>query len=892
MYSPDMRLNIASPSAETPATQPARQGCRKTVPATALARLIGLAVLGLILAIGSPSHAGRPLSSPRPVFVPWSVAAEADGVEATVGHHAGLGFLDGIEVGFSFALPITGDERATQFSWMLAGALGPLKLGMGYSLFPVSDGIEAMAHRLDIAAAFRISHAWSIGVGWHGLFSDLQPQVDAYETWGISTTVRPLSWLSVALGFDRINTPQFGVDTAPADVRLSIGLRPDTERLAFGISGHREIGDTGGWGVGGSLRAMPVDGFVVGAYARYDRDAMSPQLQRAQSEVLEWGAYIALSQSVVEVQTGVDGSNVLAGDGGSSLTFNTMLKAGTGRRTSLVKPSRRIVELQIGGPIPERVNSGLLGGLLTSGGGAPFAYWLAALDIVAKDPAVSGLLLRLVGPPSWTQCWELRQAMARIRSAGKSVFVHFANGDMKTVYLASAADKVFMHPVGTLMVQGMSITRSYYGDLLSNLGVNAQFIKYAEFKSAPEAFTGNGPSDPAKSQTKSLLSAFEKEWMEKVGQGRKRTSGELLEALKAGPLTADLARTHGLVDGVVADGPGGALQESLTEALGYPAAVVRHYRPSPSAWARWTESRKVAIVAVTGSIVDGTSSQAWPISIPFLGGETTGDRTFVNALMSAVRDPAVMGIVVRVNSGGGAVLASDRMYRAVKKAAETKPLVVSFGNVAASGGYYLAAGAPRILAAPTTVTGSIGIFTGKVDLSELYRKVGISTHTERTLPQADAMGMHRPWTEAEVKRASTRLKSFYDQFVGIVADGRKLNKAAAFERAKGQVYDGKRALDLKLVDAHAGLWDAIQWIRNKAGAAGDPYSIAYLPVDTSFLATLGRLFGTSLETTLSDAVGNGASKRIPTMIEQLAGALVGLKPATVYAQMPYVLEIR
>ncbi len=837
---------------------------------------------------GSAARAGAPAPAPRPLFVPWTVAAEDEGVESTVGHHAGLGFMDGVEAGLSFALPVSGEERPAQFSWMVAGALGPLKLGLAYSLFPTSEGIQALTHRLDIGYAVRINHGWSLAFGWHGLFSDTAPQLDNYGSWSISTTVRPLRWFALGLGFDRVNTPQLGAGTVPAAARLSLAFRPNTERFSIGVDAHTDIDDPVGWSVGGSLRAMPVDGFVVGAYARYAQGGFDERLQaREGAEVIQWGAYIGLSQSVVEVQSGVDGHHALAGNGGNAMTFNTLIKAGTSRRTSLLSPKQRFVDLRIGGPIPERMTTGLLGGLLTPSRGTPFAYWLAAFDIVQRDPDVSGMLIRLQGAPSWAQCWELREAIKRIRRAGKKVFVHFANGDMRSVYLASAADTVMMHPAGTLMVQGLAMTRSYYGDLLKNLGVNAQFVRYAEYKSAPEALTGSGPSDPARAQVKTLLAAFETQWFDAVGGGRKKSAAELRKALKAGPLTAALAKSHGIVDAVVEDG---AIADALKEALGHPARLVRHYRPSPSAWSRWSAARRVAVIPVTGTIVDGFSSEALPIDLPFIGGDTTGERTFIPALTAAVRDPSVLGIVVRVNSGGGAVLASDKMYRAIKKGAESKPVIVSMGNVAASGGYYLAAGARRILATPATITGSIGIFAGKVDLSELYRKVGISTSTERTLPAADAMGMHRPWTEAEVERAAERLKSYYDMFVGVVAEARKLNKAAALERAGGRVFGGDKALSLKLVDAHAGLWDAIQQVRDEAGASGQPYSISYLPIDQSFLAVLGRLFGGAVASGVAEI--SEAPKREPSIIEQLAAALLGLKPATVYAQMPYVLEIK
>ena len=182
---------------------------------------------------------------------------------------------------------------------------------------------------------------------------------------------------------------------------------------------------------------------------------------------------------------------------------------------------------------------------------------------------------------------------------------------------------------------------------------------------------------------------------------------------------------------------------------------------------------------VVGTIVDGETGR---FRLPFVGA-TTGEADFVRSMKRAAEDPGVVGIVVRVSSPGGSVVASERMHRAVVQAMEHKPVVVSFGDIAASGGYYLGCAAHRIVASPLTITGSIGIFTGKVDLSGLYAKLGVTSHTEGTRPSADAHGMHRPWTPEELERAKERLRTYYDLFVSHVAAGRHMDVDKARARA-------------------------------------------------------------------------------------------------------------
>ncbi|MDP6945464.1 MAG: signal peptide peptidase SppA [Myxococcota bacterium] len=453
---------------------------------------------------------------------------------------------------------------------------------------------------------------------------------------------------------------------------------------------------------------------------------------------------------------------------------------------------------------------------------------------------------------------------------------------MRAIYLASAADRIYLHPSGGFMLHGLSITRTYLKGMLDKLGVNAQFVKWEAYKAAPERLTRAGPSEPAREQTQEMLAGFDRAWYAAVGQGRKLSKEALDGILSDGPQTMKMAHELGLVDRIVHDDE---LKRALSEDLGREVRLVKGYRPARSAWRRWRSPRRIAIVPVVGTIVDGKSDL---FKLP-VQGQSTGEVDFVKAMKRAARDPEVVGIVVRVSSPGGSVVASERMHRAVVKAMGVKPVVVSFGDIAASGGYYLACAADRIVASPLTITGSIGIFTGKVDLSGLYEKIGVTSSTERTRPSADAHGTHRPWTPEEEKVARERLKAYYDIFVEHVAKGRSMEVAKAEQRARGRVYIGERAIALDLVDREGSLWDAIGVVRAQAGIdPGEALDLGYGPE---------RGFLDKLTLVLSGALGAvaHAPMEIPNALRpltRLLTAMVSLERSALQARLPYDIEVK
>ncbi|MCB9728980.1 MAG: S49 family peptidase [Deltaproteobacteria bacterium] len=838
-------------------------------------RAAGAALLACVVLAWSPdSIAGPADNAPASVRLPWSFGPEVGGVEATAGHAAGLGFLDGWEMGFGFSLRLDGAGLGDGILAGGAGRLGPVGLGIAVSRIG-DDGLDGGTTRLDLSTGFRFARWGSIGLRWQRLFGDAGLGLDGYNSVSVSTTLRPSRWMALALGVDQANHPRLGGVSADPILRAELGLRPRGDRVTFGVDGSATFGDDTGWHAGASLRIMPVPGLVVGGYGRFVHDTIEP-------ERLEWGVFLGLSQGRGEVASSFDArSRVSDDDVPARADLAVLFTQGSRVRPSLVTPGRKVVRVSIGGSLPERPVVGLLGG-----GPPTLGHWVVALDAMTRDDDVSALLIELGSAPDWAQCWELRRAIAALRAAGKRVIVHTAGLDMRGMYLASAADRIWLHPVGLLDLRGLSVTRTYLVGLLDKLGIQAQFVKWDEYKAAPERLTRPGPSEADEEQAQAMLAAFESHWHTAVQEGRGIERPAMDALLSDGPQTMTMAHELHLVDRIVADTE---LEQALQEELAGPVRLTDGYDPPPDAWPSWGNPQVIAIVPVVGGIVDGDGTD---LDLPFFG-ITTGDRDVEKALDAAVADRDVAAIVLRVSSGGGSVLASDRMYARLQDAAAHKPLIVSFGGVAASGGYYVALAGHEVLSTPLSITGSIGIFTGKLDLSALFATLGITTWTQRTAPHADANGLHRPWTEDEMATARERLRAYYERFVGLVAQSRHLPLETARDRARGRVYVGERALALGLVDTEGGLWDAIGRARTRAGIrSGDAWTIRY-PSTGGLGARLRRLtrlpFG--LASTASAAPSFDLSV-LPEPLRDWLATLASLARGGVQARLPYTVDVR
>ncbi len=436
------------------------------------------------------------------------------------------------------------------------------------------------------------------------------------------------------------------------------------------------------------------------------------------------------------------------------------------------------------------------------------------LRAMANDDSIAGVFLKIEELNlGLARVEEVRDLLAALRARGKQTFAYVIYPSTREMYLASACDRIVVHPAGGLAMNGISQEATFYKDLMDHLGVSVDLVRIAEFKGAMEPFILNQQSEPVRDNKNRLLDNVFDRLVAGIADGRHHaggaaaqlTEGKVRALIDRGALTPIEAQTEGLVDAVRDEGE---LNVYLGQASGHPGIDVRGVDTSPEHPPAW-KNRRLAVILVDGTIVDSDSQQ-----LPFALGAVAGADSLVAALEESKKDPSIAGVVLRVNSPGGSAFASDVIARAITRVRGAgKPVIVSMGDYAASGGYYISAPADAIFAEPSTITGSIGIFAFKVDLQKILARVGVSVETYRRGAHADLLSPYRPWTDDERKLVAEKIRYLYDLFLTTVGNGRKA-KGVTAERAndlgRGQVWTGAQALGLGLVDRAGGLIPAIE----------------------------------------------------------------------------------
>lgn len=460
---------------------------------------------------------------------------------------------------------------------------------------------------------------------------------------------------------------------------------------------------------------------------------------------------------------------------------------------------------------------------------------VARLRAMARDDTVKAVVVTFDGlGGGWATLQELRDELLAVRAAGKKVYAYMVSGSGRDYFVASAANKIYVDPAGAVRLVGMAGTTVFFKGAFDQIGVAPQFEKIAEYKSAPEQFTETGPTPTAAKMNNELFDSLWDQYLSQVAASRNLTKDEVRALVDNGPYSAgDLAANTKLVDAVAA--PDKVSQLVLTD-IGASIGVGGREVARPDRWKR----PGIAIIYVDGDITDGESR-----SIPFIGQKLAGGETLVNALTAARLNPDVGAIILRIDSPGGSALASELVSREVFATRGVKPIICSFSDLAASGGYFIAAGCDVIFAKPMTITGSIGIFYGKFDLSGLLKKVGITTDTYKRGKRSDVESMYRPYSAEERGVLMDKLKYMYGRFVGAVAEGRGMKKDEVDNVGRGHVWSGAMAKDRKLVDRFGGLGDAIDEAKTRMGISKDTrvqlYELPKLP--SSIFGTLGKLIG-------------------------------------------------
>jgi protease IV len=451
-----------------------------------------------------------------------------------------------------------------------------------------------------------------------------------------------------------------------------------------------------------------------------------------------------------------------------------------------------------------------------------------AIRDAAKDDAIDELWLEIRPiEGGWGEVEELRSAVWAFRQADKPCIAWSDTLTTKEYYLASACDRIELAPGGVALVNGLSLTTAYYAGTFEKLGVHADFEHVGNFKSAVEPLQRTGPSEAASEATDALLDSLYGRFVKAIAEGRGMTEDEARALVDLSPMVPiDAVRAH-LVDG--------DSWRDLTwskEALEDATRMKDYLAERRIAWARGSAGT-VAVVYAEGTIVSGDGNDSL-----FGGTNMIADRALVKLLEEVREDDDVKAVVLRVNSPGGSGGASDTIWREIQILKESKPVVASMGDYAASGGYYIAMGANEIVAQPTTLTGSIGVFGGKLNLGGLYDKIGVTSTTYERGQSADIFSSIHDFDEVDRVKFRAYLQNFYQTFLTRATTDRPLSYQELEVVAQGRVWTGDQALERKLVDRIGGLDVAIARAAELGHLSEGTYAIERLPERKSFFEEL------------------------------------------------------
>ena len=514
---------------------------------------------------------------------------------------------------------------------------------------------------------------------------------------------------------------------------------------------------------------------------------------------------------------------------------------------------------------------------MIAGGGRPLVLRqaVAAIHRAAEDDRVAGLIARVQLPaaaPGPVQ--ELREAIAAFSAVKPTVAWAETYPGTLSYYLASAFREVWMQPSGTVGLIGFATNAMFLRDALDKAGIEAQFVARGEYKSAANLFTEDSYTDAHREADGRMIESLQAQVWQAIAEARNLTAEAINGLADAAPLLRDDAVSGGLIDRIGFRDEAYAQISELSGAAAEPDGDEAAPRLYLSRYAKATAKgstpplpgRKpkpaIAVVTLHGPIVSGRGG---PQMLPF-GNSSAGGDTIAAALREASCDDDVSAIVLRVDSPGGSVNGSETIWREVVRIRERgKPVVASMGAVAASGGYYVSMAADAIVANPGTITGSIGVITGKLVSRELKDKLGIGSDSLRTNVNADAWSSDTPFTDEQHAQVEAEADLFYTDFVQRVADGRGLDVESVQEVARGRIWTGADAKDRGLVDELGGLRTAIT--RAKVLAGLDP--------DTT-VRVLSYPGSTWLDLLKPKASSQPAAASVP----QAVGALVGASVAT------------
>jgi protease-4 len=514
-----------------------------------------------------------------------------------------------------------------------------------------------------------------------------------------------------------------------------------------------------------------------------------------------------------------------------SLLPLTLLRAGFDR----VRPRPVVLELLLDGRHPLRAAQGASWSQRRDG--LSRLGLERALRAARRDARVDTVLVRIGHlRGGWADAGALRAQVAAMRGEGRRVVAYLHHTDLRALWVASACSEVWASPNGVLGAAGLGIEQLYWGETLSRVGVGLDVVTAGAFKSAMEPLTRTAPTPENREALEALVGDLAERVVADIAAGRALELDTVRAALDASPLVPEDALARGLVSALVAEDD---LRDTLDMGPKGKARRVRaeHYRGRPHPLPRLLPRRPaLALVEVHGAIRDGGLDEDAPPSD--VGAST---QAVCQALERAAKTKRVRGVLLHINSPGGSATASERMWRAVRAVAEKKPVIALMGDVAASGGYYIASAAHGVVAAPGTLTGSIGVLSAKPVVEDLLARVGVHVHRIERGERTSMFSLTRRYGEGERTALERTIAHVYALFLKRVAEGRGRSVSEVEPHAQGRVWTGAQAAERGLVDRLGYDAEALAWLGERAGVDPTRGFLVFTPKRPWLRRMLGRV---------------------------------------------------
>jgi protease IV len=547
-------------------------------------------------------------------------------------------------------------------------------------------------------------------------------------------------------------------------------------------------------------------------------------------------------------------------------------------------PGNAVLVMRVGGDLAE-VAAGDVVGYLRGSRTPTVRSIVDNLRKAKVDSRIRAVLLKPTGfdSPFWGKVQEIRDAVLEFKKSGKPIYAYLEYGGDREYYLATAADRIFMLPSASLDLIGVSTYELFLRGTLDKIGATPDLHHIGDYKTAVNTFTQKGYTPAHKEMDESLNRDLYEQLVRGIADGRKKDEADVRRAIDEGPFLPEDALRAGLIDDV-------AYEDQVHEKLGIQQ---RDRQMEGDDYARISTGSlglnrgpRIAVIYASGTINSGKSGY------DPLNGAIAGSETLIEYIRQARRDSSVRAIVLRIDSPGGSAPASDAIWRELmvaRKERADRPLVASMSDLAASGGYYIAMPAQVIVAQPSTLTGSIGIFGGKVVTGGVYEKLGARIESTSIGRHAEINSPVRPYNPEELKKLQEQLQAFYDQFVEKVADSRHTQPEKIDAIAQGRVWTGRQAKQNGLVDELGGLDRAIVVAKQRAKIPVDSEVelVVYPPRKSFYELVSDQLSGAGEQMAVSAWVSANLTKGEVEALRTLRGPLAMFHRGEPLALMPF-----